>query len=94
VAVKLGHTRQFSGGTLRITTFLTDSWGWLVGFADLGFNVDGGGAAYCDMVHQGATVDVGGSSRLLRLAWNCLDMSGDDLRMPVVQGILTRHMLA
>jgi hypothetical protein len=27
-------------------------------FADLGFKVDGGGAAYCDMVHQDATVDV------------------------------------
>jgi hypothetical protein len=27
-------------------------------FAHFGFNVDGGGAACCDMVHHGATVDV------------------------------------
>ncbi len=28
-----------------------------MGFHDLGFKVDGGGVAYCDMVHHGATVD-------------------------------------
>ena len=56
--------------------------------------MDGGGAAYC--VRHGASRCHGGrgSSWLLRLAWNCLDMSGDDLRMPLVQGILSCHMLA
>jgi hypothetical protein len=77
VAVKLGHTRQFSGNTQWIPTFLTDSWGWLVGFADLGFKVDGGGAAYCDMVHQGAMVDVvhRGCFDWPGSAWICLEMT-------------------
>jgi hypothetical protein len=44
-------------------------------FADLGFKVDGGGAAYCDMVHQGATVDVvdRGCFDLPVPAWICLE---------------------
>ena len=46
-------------------------------FADFGFKVDGGGAAYCDMVHHGATVDVvdRGCFDLPGIAWICLDMA-------------------
>ncbi len=39
--------------------------------------MDGGGAAYCDMVHHGATVDVvdRGCFDLPEFAWICLDMA-------------------
>jgi hypothetical protein len=46
-------------------------------YADFGFKVDGGGAAYCSMVHHGATADVvdRGCFDLPEFASLCLDMA-------------------
>jgi hypothetical protein len=45
-------------------------------FAGFGFKVDGGGAAYCNMVHHGTTVDVVdcGCFDLPEIAWICLEV--------------------
>jgi hypothetical protein len=46
-------------------------------YADFGFKVDGGGAAYCSMVHHGATADAvdRGCFDLPEFASLCLDMA-------------------